>query len=670
MSDFRDRSQKRQGQRPGQGGPGRPPGLRPGGPGGGFFIWILIFGFLIVAVIILVRHAQKAKQHSITIGQFYERLDNVAEVVIRRNLVTGKYTKPVVESGQQYTEYSVRILEPEGESISAVLREYNRAHETGIEWAEDSGSEVAQFFLFNLLPILLILFILWYLLARQFRSAGGAGSVLSFGKARARLHTKEQSDITFEHVAGVEEAKEEVQELVEFLKNPAKFRRLGGRIPRGVLLVGPPGCGKTLLAKAIAGEAAVPFFSMSGSDFIEMFVGVGASRVRDLFRQAKESAPCIIFLDEIDAVGRRRAIDLHGASAEGAQTLNAILVEMDGFATDDHVIIVAATNRPDVLDPALLRPGRFDRQVYVELPDIRGREAILRVHARKYKLAPDVDLHQLARGTPMFSGADLEALLNEGAIIATRKAKKAVGMHDLEEARDKVRWGRQRRSRVMTDEDRKITAYHESGHAIVAKLLPQAEPLHKVSIIPQGRALGMTMSLPERDRYHYLRREMSAHLSMLLAGRAAEGMFCDDITTGAENDLDRATDIARNMVCRWGMSDEIGPVTYHENEEPAFPHHDASRPRVSSEAMAVKIDKEISRLIHEAYENAKQLIGEHRDELEHMAQALLKYEVLYAADVDAILAGKEIERPVPDETQEAPEKQNSNPKTGSQEQEA
>ena len=652
---FDDKQGPRQDKRPEQGE--RPPGLGRG-PAGGLFIWILIFGLLSFAVWAFIQTAKRAKQQEIGLSVFYESFDKIADAKIRRNVVTGKYREPV----EKYEGYMVRILDAQAESISDALREYNDAQpskEKKILYTADPASEFMQFFLIQLLPFLLLIGIVWFLLARQFRSAGGAGSILSFGKARARLHTKEKSNVTFEDVAGVDEAKEEVAELVEFLKSPEKFRRLGGRIPRGILLIGPPGCGKTLLAKAIAGEAEVPFFSISGSDFIEMFVGVGASRVRDLFRQAKDNAPCIIFLDEIDAVGRRRAIDLHGASAESAQTLNAILVEMDGFETDENIIVVAATNRPDVLDPALSRPGRFDRQVEVDLPDIRGREAILRVHARKYKLAADIDLALLARGTPGFSGADLEAVLNEAALLATRSSKKSVSTADLEEARDKVRWGRQRRSRVMSDEDRQTTAYHESGHALVAKLLPESpEPLHKVSIIPQGRALGMTMSLPERDRYHVQRKEMLAELCILLAGRVSEETFCDDITSGAESDLDRATEIARNMVCRWGMSEVVGPVSYHDAEQQVFLTPEAARRRTCSESMAIKIDGEVSRLIREAHERATKLLGENSETLKRIAEALLKYEVLYAADVDAIIAGKEIVRDAANEgTEEPPEKE-------------
>ena len=642
MADDRPNQQP---QRPGQGGPGRAPGLKPGGPPGGLFVWMVFLFALLLGVYWVVQHQKQGKREQIHLSIFYQRLKEgqIADAEIRHNLVMGRYRGPF--TADQFEEYSAPINDVEIENVSKALAEYNAdpKHQQ-VDYSEDPSSDFTQM-LIGMVPVLIVVVILWWLLARQFRSASGTGSVLSFGKARAKLHTKEQSNVTFDQVAGIDEAKEEVAELVEFLKSPMKFRRLGGRIPRGVILIGPPGTGKTLLAKAIAGEAEVPFFSISGSDFVEMFVGVGASRVRDLFHQAKESAPCIIFLDEIDAVGRRRAIDIHGASAESAQTLNAILVEMDGFETDDNVIVVAATNRPDVLDPALLRPGRFDRQIIVDLPDIRGREAILKVHARKYKLAADVDLRQIAQGTPTFSGADLEALMNEAALLATRKAKLAVAMSDLEEARDKVRWGRQRRSRQMTEEDRKITAYHESGHALVAKLLPDAEPLHKVSIIPQGMALGMTMSLPDRDRYHIQRRRMITEIAILLAGRAAEEMFCGDITSGAQSDLDRATDIARSMVCRWGMSDVIGPVSYHEMEESVAWWQEPTRGRACSEAVMIKIDEEITRLTRDGYETAKRLLGEHRTEIDNLAKTLLKYEVVYNKEVEAIMAGQEVIRP-------------------------
>jgi len=507
----------------------------------------------------------------------------------------------------------------------------------------------------------LLLLVFWFVFARQLRGPGGAGSVLSFGRSRARLHQKDRTGVTFDQVAGIQEAKEEVQEIIEYLKDPKKFGRLGGRIPRGVLLIGAPGTGKTLLAKAIAGEADVPFYSISGSDFVEMFVGVGASRVRDLFKQAKENAPCIIFLDEVDAVGRRRGAGLGGGHDEREQTLNAILVEMDGFERDDSVIIIAATNRPDVLDSALLRPGRFDRQIRVDLPDIRGREEILKVHARKYKLATNADLKVLARGTPMFSGADLEAVINEAALSATRKNKDAVEMDDLEDARDKVRWGRAKRSRVMDEEDRRITACHEAGHALVSTLLPDCEPLHRVSIIPQGGALGMTMILPERDRYHVKRRQFLANICVLMAGRIAEEMFCDDITAGAQNDLERATEIARSMVCRWGMSEELGPVSYNDEEDTVFLGREITRHRTHSETLAMKIDEEIRKLITESYDKAQALLQEHTDPLRKITEALLKYEVLRGDEVADIIAGKEVTKEPPPERAK-PEAKEAEPK--------
>ena len=655
MSEYNRRgNEDRRRQGPQRDEEGQTPGPHPPGPPGGRFIWVLFFGLLAFGLVYLFRQTQTAGQEEITLSDFDSRLDEIQTAVISRGSVTGEYR---TTTDSEPREYRVVIQEEQGEEVAKMLRDYNadKPEEARIEYKMERANQFLQFLLIQLLPIVLLLLIIWFFLARQFRGAGGAGSVLSFGKARARLHSKEKSDVKFDDVAGVEEAKEEVMELVEFLKNPPDLKRLGGRIPRGVLLVGPPGCGKTLLARAIAGEADVPFFSISGSDFIEMFVGVGASRVRDLFRQAKENSPCIIFLDEIDAVGRRRTIDLHGASAESAQTLNAILVEMDGFDTDDNIIVIAATNRPDVLDPALRRPGRFDRQVDMDLPDIRGREAILKVHARKYKLASDVDMKVLARGTPGFSGADLEAMLNEAALIATRKGKRSVGMADCEEARDKVRWGRQKRSLVMSDEVKKITAYHESGHAITAKLLPKATPLHKVSIIPQGRALGLTMSLPEQDRLLVMRQEMLDQICVSLAGRVTEEMFFNDVDSGSENDLNHATDIARNMVCRWGMSESLGPVSYHEYDEPVFTGPEPRRGRGFSEATAIKIDSEIERIMRECDERVRGLLRERRDEVERVAEALLKYEVLYAADVDKLLAGEELTRPVGNDNGDTPE---------------
>lgn len=496
--------------------------------------------------------------------------------------------------------------------------------------------------LLGMLPWILILALLYWMFIRQLRNAGAG--VLSFGRARARPANPEQTKVTFDDVAGIDEAKEEVVEIIEFLRNPEKFRRLGGRVPRGVLLVGPPGAGKTLLAKAIAGEAGRPFFSISGSDFVEMFVGVGASRVRDLFKQAKEHAPCIIFLDEIDAVGRRRGTGLGGGHDEREQTLNAILVEMDGFDSDIGVIVVAATNRPDVLDPALLRPGRFDRRIVVDLPDVKGREAILRVHARKVKLAPDVDLKVIARGTPYFSGADLENLLNEAALLAVRRNLDAITMAELEEARDKVLWGPAKKSRVIAEEEKRLTAYHETGHAVVSKHLPDVEPIHKVAIVARGMALGATMYLPEKDRYIIPRKRILGEITSLLGGRAAEELFCDDITSGAQNDFERATELARMMVCRWGMSKDLGPISYTENEEHLFLGREITRVKSISEATAVAIDHEIRQIIDQCYAHAKEILDSHRDGVERVVAALLKYESLDGSEVDTILAGGELRR--------------------------
>ena len=499
--------------------------------------------------------------------------------------------------------------------------------------------------LFMILPALLIFALIYFFFFRQFRGAGGIpGGVLSFGKSRARISGKERSRVTFDDVAGIEEAKEEVREIIEFLKDPAKFRRLGGRIPRGVLLVGAPGTGKTLLAKAIAGEAGVPFLSISGSDFVEMFVGVGASRVRDLFRQAKENAPCIIFLDEIDAVGRKRGSGLGGGHDEREQTLNAILVEMDGFETDEKIILMAATNRPDVLDPALLRPGRFDREIVIDLPDLRGREAILKVHAKKIVLAPDVDMAKVARLTPTFSGAELEAVINEAAIMAVMRGREAVMMSELEDARDKIRFGREKRSRVMDERDRRITAFHESGHAILSKILEDVDPLHKVCIIPRGRSLGATMSLPEKDEYHLLKKRVLAEITAALGGRVAEEIFCDDITAGAQQDIERATKLARYMVTKWGMSDALGPIDYSEDGEHLFLGKELARARNYSESTAVKIDNEVQRIVRQCMDRARSLIEEHRSQTESIAEALLLYETLDGDDVDMIMQGKDLSK--------------------------
>ena len=489
-------------------------------------------------------------------------------------------------------------------------------------------------FIVTLLPILIIFVLIWFVLIRQIRSAGRGA--MNFGKSKARMLNKEKNKTTFKDVAGVDEACEEVSELVDFLKDPKKFQKLGGKIPKGILMVGPPGTGKTLLAKAIAGEADASFFSISGSDFVEMFVGVGASRVRDMFEQARKSTPCLVFIDEIDAVGRSRGHGLGGGNDEREQTLNALLVEMDGFDTQEGIIIIAATNRPDVLDPALLRPGRFDRQLTVNLPDVRGREEILKVHAKKVKLAKQVDLSIIARGTPGFSGAELANLLNEAALLAARSNKKSVSMPELEEARDKVRWGRERRSMAMTDEDKKITAWHEAGHALVNVLLDKCHPLHKVTIIPRGQALGATMSLPKDDVLNRQSKEMRETIAMTMAGRIAEEIVTGDVSTGAASDIQQATNTARAMVTQWGMSDKLGMVLYGDSDDYVFLGKEISQNKTYSEQTAQQIDTEGRRLIDEAYKLAKSLIEENRDKLDLIANALLEYETLDGKQVEDI----------------------------------
>ena len=488
---------------------------------------------------------------------------------------------------------------------------------------------------YSLFPILVIGLLIWFFFIRQIKMAGKGA--LSFGKSKARMLSKEKNKTTFKDVAGVEEAKEEVAELVEFLKDPKKFQKLGGRIPKGILMVGAPGTGKTLLAKAIAGEADAAFFSISGSDFVEMFVGVGASRVRDMFEQARKNTPCLIFIDEIDAVGRSRGHGLGGGNDEREQTLNALLVEMDGFDTQEGIIIIAATNRPDVLDPALLRPGRFDRQITVNLPDVRGREAILKVHARNVKLDPSVDLAVIARGTPGYSGAELANLLNEAALLAARNNRKSVGMSELEEARDKVRWGRERRSMAMTDEDKKFTAWHEAGHALVNVMLKHTHPLHKVTIIPRGQALGATMYLPKQDILNRRRKEMLDIIAVTMAGRIAEEIVSEDISTGASGDIQQATTMARAMVTQWGMSDKLGMVQYGENNEYVFLGREMTRGKEYSEQTAQEIDTEVKRIIDEAYNVARTLIDQNRDKLEMIANCLLEYETLEGFQVEEIV---------------------------------
>ncbi|MBZ4648878.1 MAG: ATP-dependent metalloprotease FtsH [Desulfomicrobiaceae bacterium] len=488
-------------------------------------------------------------------------------------------------------------------------------------------------------PMLLLIGV-WIFFMRQMQ--GGGGKAMSFGRSRARMITQEDTKVTFADVAGVDEAKEELQEVVDFLKDPKKFTRLGGRIPKGVLLVGSPGTGKTLLARAVAGEAGVPFFSISGSDFVEMFVGVGAARVRDLFVQGKKNAPCLIFIDEIDAVGRQRGAGLGGGHDEREQTLNALLVEMDGFESNEGVILIAATNRPDVLDPALLRPGRFDRQVVVPNPDLGGRLKILQVHTKRTPLAPDVDLETLARGTPGFSGADLENLVNEAALHAAKLGQDKVAMHNFEEAKDKVLMGKERRSMILSEEEKRTTAYHEAGHTLVAKSLPGTDPVHKVTIIPRGRALGVTMQLPGEDRHTYSKTYLQNNLAVLFGGRAAEELVCSTITTGAGNDIERATALAKRIVCEWGMSDEFGPMALGKKDEQVFLGRDITHIKDYSEETARLIDQEVRRILSEAYGTAKRILEEQRAVLEALAQALVERETLTGEEVDLIMHGKEL----------------------------
>ena len=566
---------------------------------------------------------------------------NVESVKISdRNQATGK-----LKDGQTIKT----VFPPEYPGFIQMLEESGAQIEV-----EESSTPTWLAFLINASPFIL-LFGFWIFMMRQMQAGGN--KALSFGKSRARLLTSQQKKITFKDVAGVDEAKDELQEIIEFLREPQKFQKLGGRIPKGVLLVGPPGTGKTLLARAIAGEASVPFFSISGSDFVEMFVGVGASRVRDLFEQGKKNAPCIIFMDEIDAVGRHRGAGLGGGHDEREQTLNQLLVEMDGFDSNEGVILIAATNRPDVLDPALLRPGRFDRRVVVNRPDVRGREGILRVHVRKVPLAKDVDLMVAARGTPGFSGADLANLVNEAALFAARQNRKVVTMHDIELSKDKVLMGAERRSMIVTDEEKKTTAYHEAGHALVAAMVPDSDPIHKVTIIPRGQALGVTMQLPIDDKHTYRKKFLKSRLAILMGGRVAEEMFLEQTTTGAGNDIEQATDVAHQMVCEWGMS-SMGPLTFGKKEEQIFLGREIAQHRDYSEATAMRIDAEVSSFVKDAYEQAKQCISENSDALVRIAEALLEREVLDANDVEALIEGRELPAlPVSAPREETPDEQ-------------
>ncbi len=660
---------------PGKKGPGPSDQRPPARFGRGWIFWLLIIGLIAVFWHLSSDTMTDAKSVGLTTFRNHILEGHVEQITVKSDYWEARLREP--EEGEPYPTKEgakvqvIRYQTPyeDGSSIEAqkiyeTIERFNekveRARAEEVEEPElaryaryeplDPVNKTATGRLWTLfitvLPFVLIFGLMYFLFFRHMRAPGGQG-ILSFGKSRARLSEKEKVNITFDDVAGIEEAKEEVQEIVQFLKNPERFRKLGGRLPHGVLLVGPPGSGKTLLAKAIAGEADTPFYSISGSDFVEMFVGVGASRVRDLFQQAKANSPCIIFLDEIDAVGRQRGTGLGGGHDEREQTLNAILVEMDGFETDQAVMVIAATNRPDVLDPALRRPGRFDRQIIVDLPDIKGREGILKVHSRTIKLDNEEDLKTIARSTPSFSGADLENLINEAAILATMRNHDAVLLRDLEDARDRVLWGRERRSKVIDDAERRIIAIHEAGHAIVAHLDPDHEPLHKVGIIPRGMALGATMHLPEKDQYMLGRRKAMASIATLMAGRAAEELFCDDIHTGAADDIRRATDIARRMVTQWGMSDDLGPIVYGDVEEHLFLGREVSRHEQVSGEIVRKIDKEIRRIIDEATETARKYLTENAEAVEAVVKELLKREVLTADQVDRLIRGEGLPEPAP-----------------------
>ncbi len=602
-------------------------------------LWAII-GVLLIALFNLFQSPQqRGSTRDIAYSEFLQELDNgrIKSVTISGERITGDY----VDSSTGFQTYSpgdstlVARLEERGVTINAR--------------PESDGSNSIFGYLLSWLPMILILGV-WIFFMRQMQS--GSGRAMGFGKSKAKLLTEAHGRVTFQDVAGVDEAKEDLEEIVEFLRDPQKFQRLGGKIPRGVLLVGPPGTGKTLLARSVAGEADVPFFTISGSDFVEMFVGVGASRVRDMFEQAKKNSPCIIFIDEIDAVGRHRGAGLGGGNDEREQTLNQLLVEMDGFEANESIILIAATNRPDVLDPALMRPGRFDRQVVVPNPDIIGREKILKVHVRNVPLAPNVDLKIVARGTPGFSGADLANLVNEAALMAARRNKRLVTMAEFEDAKDKVMMGAERRSTAMTQEEKQLTAYHESGHAILALNVPSADPLHKATIIPRGRALGMVMQLPEGDRYSMSYKYMVSRLAIMMGGRVAEEIKFgkDNITSGAASDIEQATKLARAMVTQWGFSDKLGQVAYGENQQEVFLGHSVAQQKNVSEETSQIIDAEVRRLIEEAYDTARKILTKKKKDWIALAEGLLEYETLSGDEIKQLLAGEKPSRDLGDDT--------------------
>lgn len=597
-------------------------------------VWLAI---ALVLMTVFNQFGARESGSSSALLEYSQFLDNVVDGKISKATIDGHVVRGVTTDGQRFTTHTPN----DPWMVSDLLK---NGVTIEVKPAEEPSLLTSIFV--SWFPMLLLIGV-WVFFMRQMQGGGGKGGPFSFGKSKARLMDQENNVTTFADVAGCDEAKEEVGELVEFLRDPSRFQSLGGRIPRGVLMVGSPGTGKTLLAKSIAGEAKVPFFSISGSDFVEMFVGVGASRVRDMFEQGKKHAPCIIFIDEIDAVGRQRGAGLGGGNDEREQTLNQLLVEMDGFEANQGVIVIAATNRPDVLDPALLRPGRFDRQVVVPLPDIRGREQILLVHMRKVPLAGDVKAEIIARGTPGFSGADLANLVNEAALFAARSNKRVVDMDDFERAKDKIMMGAERRSMIMPEEERKNTAYHESGHAVVARLMPKTDPVHKVTIIPRGRALGVTMQLPTEDRYSQDRVRLMSTLAVLFGGRIAEELFMNQMTTGASNDFQRATDLARRMVTQWGMSDALGPMVYGEEEGEVFLGRSVTTHKTVSETTLQLVDTEVRRIIDEQYALARRLLEENRDKVEAMTAALMEWETIDAEQIDDIMAGRPPHPPKP-----------------------
>ena len=602
---------------------------KSGNQGNTFWLWIAA-GFLFLAVAMSMQAPQTARYERLAFSDFLSNVESgrIADVTIQGQTVSGQF-----DDGSLFQSYI-----PAGADLIETLRQ----NDVRVDVVPEPQPSLLTSLLISAFPILLLIGVWIYFMRRM--QGGGPGGIMGFARSKAKMMTPEQQQVTFADVAGIDEAKNELEEVVDFLKNPQQFSSLGGRIPKGVLLVGPPGTGKTLLAKAIAGEAGVPFFTISGSDFVEMFVGVGASRVRDMFEQARKNAPCIIFIDEIDAVGRSRGAGLGGGHDEREQTLNQLLVEMDGFDAAEGVILIAATNRPDVLDPALLRPGRFDRQVVVPNPDVLGREQILNVHMRKIKTGPDVDPKIIARGTPGFSGADLANLVNEAALIAARALRRAVMMADVEAAKDKVMMGAERRSMVMTEDEKRLTAYHEAGHALVGLLVPGNDPLHKVTIIPRGRALGVTMNLPERDRLAMRKSEIEAKLAMIFGGRIAEELIfgAEDVTTGASNDIQQATSLARRMVTEWGMSDKLGRLRYTDNDEQVFLGRSIAQSRNVSDDTAMLIDSEVRRIVEEAEVQAREILSSHMDALHAVAKALLDYETLSGDEVRHILEGKPI----------------------------